>query len=135
MAPNNGPTATHCAGTALQKNAIAVPRQNGIREEWQPSPLCEEPSSDRGQNHRCSRFCNCQSTEKPSGSTRIWSCVATTSIRNFDSHSFSAIPGKRHDLFWEQKAGCAELASELAWNHRHKALLESTRAHTNLNFC
>src|ERR1700691_4514725 len=56
-------------------------------------------SQNRGQIHRCSRFCICQSTQKPQGSTRTSRYEVSNSIKSTYFHSVSTVFHKRSDLF------------------------------------
>jgi hypothetical protein len=53
----------------------------------------------------CSRFCNCQSTQKPQGSTGIGMHAVNSSIKSTYIHSISTGFNKSFDLFWEQRVG------------------------------
>src|ERR1039458_9684869 len=53
----------------------------------------------------CSRICNCQSTQKPQGSTGIGWHTVSNSIKSTYFHSVSTDFHKRSDLLCEQRRG------------------------------
>src|ERR1039458_8811077 len=56
---------------------------------------------------RCSRFCNCQSTQEQQGSTRVGHYAVDYSIESTYFLSISTDFHKRCDLFWDR------------WSHLH----------------
>jgi len=54
---------------------------------------------------RCSRFCSCQSTQKPQGSAGIGGHTVNASIKSIYFRSISIVFNKLWNLFWEQRTG------------------------------
>jgi hypothetical protein len=60
------------------------------------------PKKSRQGFEDCSRFCSCQSTKKPQGSTEVGMSALNSSIKSSYFHTISTAFYKRSDLFWEQ---------------------------------
>jgi len=76
-----------------------------------------ERNSGRLRFTHCSRFCNCQSTQKPQGSTAIGPFAINNSIKTTYFRSISTNIDFHSDLFWEQSVGSSSLSAPTNYSH------------------
>jgi hypothetical protein len=97
-------TRANTVGARVERPPPLVPsRLLQICEELQPSAL-QKSSEDRHRRGRacCSRFCICQSTQEPQGSTGLAEEAVSYSIETTYFHSISTDFHKERDLFWDR---------------------------------
>ena len=67
----------------------------------------------------CSRFCSCQSTQEPQGSTGFRKQALSCSIISTYFHAVSTGFHKRSNLLWEQRVGGSNPSAPTITSHRY----------------